>query len=227
MWHQTGAWNYLHTNIRLIVYHVYKIIITLPFREMSDWKPKVRRMCAQSYFAWYNLKESCYRIPTLFLFRFMSVVVMAADLYMMTSANGNIFRVTGLLCGEFIGHRWLPGTKANDGELWCFLWFAHWINNRDTGDLIGRRAHNDVIEINLHFHMSTRYKNDYHRNSWIDIVLSYFLHWIFWYHHNLLILGNGKPLRISEFRIQWCYLQFITDDSWRFVKEALMNLSYN
>ena len=43
---------------------------------------------------------------------------------MMTSSNGNIFRVTGLLCGEFTGHRWIPRTKASDVELWCFLWSA-------------------------------------------------------------------------------------------------------
>ena len=41
---------------------------------------------------------------------------------MMTSSNGNIFRVTGLLCGEFTGHRWIPRTKASDAELRCFLW---------------------------------------------------------------------------------------------------------
>ena len=40
----------------------------------------------------------------------------------MTSANGNIFRVTGLLCGEFTGHRWIPRTKASDAELWCFFY---------------------------------------------------------------------------------------------------------
>ena len=33
---------------------------------------------------------------------------------MMTSSNGNVFRVTGPLCGEFIGHRWFPRTKASD-----------------------------------------------------------------------------------------------------------------
>ena len=48
---------------------------------------------------------------------------------MMTSSNGDIFRVTGPLCGEFIGH----------AELWCFLWSAPWINgwvnNRGAGDL--------------------------------------------------------------------------------------------
>ena len=41
---------------------------------------------------------------------------------MMTSSNGNIFRVTGPLWGEFTGHRWIPLIKANDAELWCFLW---------------------------------------------------------------------------------------------------------
>ena len=28
--------------------------------------------------------------------------------FMMTSSNGNISRVTGPLCGEFTGHRWIP-----------------------------------------------------------------------------------------------------------------------
>ena len=41
---------------------------------------------------------------------------------MMTSSNGNIFRVTDHLCGEFTGLRWIPRTKASDAELWCFLW---------------------------------------------------------------------------------------------------------
>ena len=43
---------------------------------------------------------------------------------MMTSSNGNNFRVTGHLCGEFTGPRWIPCTKASDAELWCFLWSA-------------------------------------------------------------------------------------------------------
>ena len=40
------------------------------------------------------------------------------------SHNGNIFRVTGHLCGEFTGPRWIPRTKASGAELWCFLWSA-------------------------------------------------------------------------------------------------------
>ena len=43
---------------------------------------------------------------------------------MMTSSNGNIFRVTGHLCRKFTGDRWIPRTKASDAELWCFLWSA-------------------------------------------------------------------------------------------------------
>ena len=43
---------------------------------------------------------------------------------MMTPSNGNIFRVTGHLCGEFTGPRWIPRTKASDAELWSFLWSA-------------------------------------------------------------------------------------------------------
>ena len=43
---------------------------------------------------------------------------------MMTTSNGHIFRITGPLCGEFTGHRWIPLTKAIDAELWCFLWLC-------------------------------------------------------------------------------------------------------
>ena len=36
---------------------------------------------------------------------------------MMTSSNGNIFRVTGHFYGEFTIPRWIPRTKASDAEL--------------------------------------------------------------------------------------------------------------
>ena len=35
-----------------------------------------------------------------------------------------IFRVTGPLRGESIGHRWIPLTGASGAELWRFLWPA-------------------------------------------------------------------------------------------------------
>ena len=38
----------------------------------------------------------------------------------MTSSNGNNFRVTGPLCGEFTGQRWIPLKGQRRGAL-CFL----------------------------------------------------------------------------------------------------------
>ena len=37
--------------------------------------------------------------------------------HMMTSSNGNVFRFTGPLLGEFTGHL----TKSSNAELLCFL----------------------------------------------------------------------------------------------------------
>ena len=55
---------------------------------------------------------------------------------MMTSSNGNIFRVTGPLCGEFTGHRWIPRTKASDAEnINAPRHWPLWGNSPVTGDL--------------------------------------------------------------------------------------------
>ena len=71
----------------------------------------------------------------------------------MTSSNGNIFRVTGPLCGEFTDDRWIPRTKASDAGLWCFsfisAWTNGWANNGDAGDLRRHRAHYDVIVMGI------------------------------------------------------------------------------
>ena len=66
----------------------------------------------------------------------------------MTSLNGNIFCVTGHLCGEVTGHRWITRTKASDAEFLIFsligAWIHGWLNNREAGDLGRCRAHYDV-----------------------------------------------------------------------------------
>ena len=65
---------------------------------------------------------------------------------MMTSSNGNVCRVTGYLCGEFTGHRWIPRTKASGAlmfSLICAL-INGWVNNREAGDLRRHRSRNDV-----------------------------------------------------------------------------------
>ena len=65
--------------------------------------------------------------------------------FMVTSWNGNIFRITGPLCGEFTGLRWIPHTKASDAELSCFFFIGAllnaWVNTRGAGDFKFYCAH--------------------------------------------------------------------------------------
>ena len=66
---------------------------------------------------------------------------------MMTSLNGNNFRVTGPLCGEFP----VPVNSPHKGQwrgalkfsLIC-VWINVWVNNREAGDLRHHRGHYDV-----------------------------------------------------------------------------------
>ena len=46
---------------------------------------------------------------------------------MMTSSNGNIFRVTDTL--------WIPFTKTSDVKLRCFLWCTPWQTVEQTVDM--------------------------------------------------------------------------------------------
>ena len=67
---------------------------------------------------------------------------------MMTSSNGNIFRVTGHLCGEFTGPGEFPAqrpvTRSFVFSLICTR-INGWVNNGEAGDLRRRRAHYDII----------------------------------------------------------------------------------
>ena len=97
---------------------------------------------------------------------------------LMTSSNENLFRVTGPLCGEFTGHRWIPRTKGQwRGALMFSLncaWVNGWVNNREAGDLRRHRAHYDVIVMLYH-----------------DLVLTW---WVItnvtlWYDHVLVLIS--------------------------------------
>ena len=71
---------------------------------------------------------------------------------MMTSSNGNIFRVNGHLCGEFTGPWWIPHTRPVTRSFDVYfdlrsnkrLSKQSW-NNHEVGDLRDHRAHSDVI----------------------------------------------------------------------------------
>ena len=106
-----------------------------------------------------------------------STAISLTTMFMMTSSNGNIFRVTGPLCGKFTGHRWIPHTKASDTELWSFLWSAPWINgwvnNREAGDLRRHRTHYDAL-FNVSFELVfvSLIKKNHRKGIWAMIFIS-------------------------------------------------------
>ena len=78
-------------------------------------------------FAQNNFHSNCVQTRNTILERFCSwVSILSTEtvIFTMTASNGHMFRVTGPLCGEFTGNRWIPFIKASDSELWCFLWSA-------------------------------------------------------------------------------------------------------
>ena len=144
---------------------------------------------------------------------------------MMASSNGNTFRVTGPLCGEFTGHLWIPLTKASDVELWCCLWSAPWINgwvnNLEAGDLRRHHAHYDGIVMQCQY--STAIANVEHfklktENPLIGELCGFYFYYQGWgdrvikRHYN----SSSRPLvwcsfywtlmQAIHFKQEWCGL---------------------
>ena len=108
---------------------------TLVFYVCVNYKNISLISCANRI--WITIKSSGCKLSTceglgwkfprhVFLSTYMGSV---AGQIMMTSSNGTIFRVTGLLCWEFNSLRWIPRIKASDAEFWCFLWYLR-LNKR-------------------------------------------------------------------------------------------------
>ena len=64
---------------------------------------------------------------------------------MIMSSNGNIFRITGPLSGEFTGHRWIPLTKVSDAVLDVFYDLR--MNKLLSKQSWRHRAHNDMTSL--------------------------------------------------------------------------------
>ena len=69
---------------------------------------------------------------------------------MMTSSNGNPFRVTGPLCREFTGHRWLPPQRpvTRSFDVFFDLRLNKWLSKQSQGWWFETRHlehHYDVI----------------------------------------------------------------------------------
>ena len=108
---------------------VFFVVDTGTIRNPKLLESVCLQFCLGSPYIWAILTiirgTSLYAQRTLqYISRIMHAVRALLHFIMMTPSNGNIFRVTGLLCGEFTGPRWIPRTKASDAELWSFLWSA-------------------------------------------------------------------------------------------------------
>ena len=87
-------------------------------RSTSEWGSYEHN---RKYGLWYDLWYDPAHILPVCLTEIRTSHPHWSTMIMITSSNGNIFRITGPLYGEFTGHRWIPVTKASDAELWCLL----------------------------------------------------------------------------------------------------------
>ena len=69
----------------------------------------------------------------------------------MTSSNGNIFRVTGHLCGEFTGPGEFPAQRpvTRSFDVFFDLRLNKRLGNREAGELRRYRAHYDVTVMEI------------------------------------------------------------------------------
>ena len=131
----------------------------------------------------------------------------------MTSSNGNIFRVTGPLWGEFTGHREFPSqspvTRTFMFSLIC-AWINCWVNKRKAGDLRRHRAHYDVIVMrclqsvtwtpNIILQIRARPRDWWHIWIWINLLWHIFP--MLWYIEAMLVKGATSKLMLFK----WCCL---------------------
>ena len=93
-------------------------------------------------------------------------------------------------------HRWIPRRKGSDGELWCFLWSAPWINgwekNCEVGDLRRHRAHYDVIVIGYGYLDPMDLWRRSNTFLYLYLMCCIVSWWILWYDlHSVLLATNN------------------------------------
>ena len=133
-------------------------------------------------------------------------------MYMMTSSNGNIFRVTGPLYGEFTGPQWR-------GALMFSLICASingWVNNGEVGYLRRHHAHYDVnvmisenMKIFLHYpsFINTDMTQVYEIppkvpfSNFVTVISAWISNYINKKKHGMNYLFIHKPQRCNRWRL--------------------------
>ena len=138
----------------------------------------------------------------------------------MTSSNGNIFRVTGHLCGVFTGPRWIPRTKASDAELWCIFDLRQnkWLSKQSWGWWfetlscpLWRHCNDDICTVligDVAFKMNETSWNKLQNISWVRVV-SYFFRQV--YVHFKLRYKFMKQCEKSRSTVKW----HVTINDWK------------
>ena len=165
-------WHFLSTNSWFLLSLVsYDGSVHVNYRlHISLWKQQQQRQQNNNNNVYTNSKPLCNVnwkvIGFLSKGEFMIVGVgvpphkiIGLPFHMMTSSNGNIFRVTGHLCRELTSHRWIPCAKASDAKLCVF--FDLRLNNRLSKQSWGWWFETPSQSLRRHCNVTTHESNFY------------------------------------------------------------------
>ena len=102
-------------SVGIFCWHVLRCQVPIRLQRLTVFVTCLPMLACIKAAIWHQ-RRACYEHGSLSNLIMLHVTCAGLSV-MMTSSNGYIFRVTGPLCGEFTGHRWIP----RYAELWCFL----------------------------------------------------------------------------------------------------------
>ena len=109
--------------------------------------------------------------------------------------------LTGPLCGEFTGQRWLPLSKVSDAELWCFLWSGwSWTNGWVSIRKMKTMIHRDTL---IYVRMSV----------YVFVCLVCFCSYVFLCVLPCELIGRGKCLPPPK----WVIVHMLNSTNVRFI----------
>ena len=149
---------------------------------------------------------------------------------MMTSSNGNIFRVTVPLCGE------VPVNSPHKGQ-WrralmfslISVWIKGWVNNCEAGDLRRHHGHYDVIVMKGHhprlLATAMKWVTKYRQKLWVAGTCymrngqtlmktsSFWANFRHWLHRKLSFWHSGTASYEYFFKMTTCPFQYRVFDT--------------
>ena len=122
------------------------------------------------------------------------------DIITMMSSNGNIFRFTGPLCGEFTGHRWISVTRpmTRSFDVFFDLRLNKSLSNQSWGwwfetpsRSLWRYCNNDPV---LFVTRMTQFSDAFMCRQAKKIQLPEYAEWPWWLSDSVIVKGDAKML---------------------------------